>query len=102
MVDAYKTCLPKDPGILRTELYDLVENKKIDVITLASRQTAINLAAIIKDKQLLDSVLIASIGPETSKGASEHLGKIDLEATPHTGDGMIQALISHFACLVRS
>lgn len=97
IVAAYKTCLPKDPDTLTKELHDLIKNKKIDAITLASTQTAINLASLIHDKSLLSSILVVSIGPETSNGAKKHLGKVDLEASPHTTDGMIEALKTHFA-----
>jgi uroporphyrinogen-III synthase len=93
---AYKTCLPQDISVLSDQLQNIVKHKKINVITLASKQTAINLASIIRDKHMLDSILILSIGPETSSGAKEYLGKVDLEANPHTTDGMIQKLVEHF------
>jgi uroporphyrinogen-III synthase len=124
VVEAYKTCLPGQIASHCQNLQELMSAGKIDVITLASAQTATNLALIIaarwtdapatsessvgagsalpaalrqRVKEVLKNVTILSIGPETSSAAREHLGKLDLEANPHNSEGMIDALIKHFA-----
>lgn len=120
IVNVYKTGLPSDISSLSDRLHRLVEAEQLDAITLASAQTAANLAMVIahkwkkqneiangrvqdepyfvnRIKDLLKNITVLSIGPETSSGAKKHLGKVDLEANPHSVDGMIIALLKHFA-----
>jgi uroporphyrinogen-III synthase len=128
IVAAYKTELPKNIAQLSKQLQSLIGDKKIDAITLASKQTAINLAKIMQANKLpiksavhlafisrnslspsfskqevqtslkntLQDILIVTIGPETSEGALNYLGKVDKEAKQHNADGIINALIEHF------
>ena len=128
VVPAYKTELPGNVAELAKQLQALICSKQIDAITLASKQTAINLAKIISfDKMLsnnsvnanfisrnsllpsfakeeaqtslkdsLQDILIVTIGPETSEGALNYLGKVDKQADQHNADGMINALIEHY------
>jgi uroporphyrinogen III methyltransferase/synthase len=119
VVAAYQTCLPTQIVTHSQNLHKLLAGGKIDVITLASAQTAANLASIIAHKwkqaddpggqeetsepfrerisALLKNVTVLSIGPETSSAARNHLGKLDLEANPHTAEGLVNALINQFA-----
>ncbi len=124
VVAAYKTGMPKNATAISDQLQSLIRAKKIDVITLASRQTAINLAKIITApspsrknadnadfisrnslspfsneaeaqtslKNTLQDVLIVTIGPETSEGALNYLGRVDKEANEHSAEGIIHAL----------
>ncbi len=121
VVPAYKTDLPKNSEELHKQLLTLVADKGIEAITIASKQTAINLAKILcldirsNDisrnlqssafgtgevelylQQLLANILIVTIGPEASEGALNYLGKVNLEAEPHTGDGMINTLVKYY------
>lgn len=128
IVAAYKTQLPKNAAQLSNQLQALIHDKKIDAITLASKQTAVNLAKIIEApllpmknalnldfisrnslspsslkqealaslKNALQGILIVTIGPETSEGALNYLGKVDMEAKQHSADGIINALIEHY------
>ncbi len=85
----------------------------IDVITLASAQSARNLKTILStglnkklgDRNLevpigkdsityaLEGVVIATIGPETSAAARKHLGRVDIEADIFTIDGLVDAVV---------
>jgi uroporphyrinogen-III synthase len=128
IVPAYKTDLPKNAHELSEQLKIKIHTKAIDVITLASKQTAVNLATILnlskssfqqvdssafisrnsplpqcreaetlaKLKDTLQGILIVTIGPETSAGALNYLGKVDKEAIQHSAEGMINALIEHY------
>lgn len=126
IVGAYQTCLPTDLAGLSSRIHKLINNHEIDVITVASSQSATNLAAIISHKwavspdlqksadskseesiapttftqhitELLKNITVLSIGPETSEAARKQLGKVDLEASPSNLEGMLAALIRHFA-----
>jgi uroporphyrinogen-III synthase len=120
IVNVYKTGLPSDIVALSNRFHQLLRDEQFAVLTLASAQTAANLATVIahkwrqenkvengkgqdeayfvnRIKDLLKNITVLSIGPETSSGARKHLGKVDLEANPHSVDGMIIALLKHFA-----
>jgi uroporphyrinogen-III synthase len=120
IVQAYKTTLPKDAALLSKHFHQLIEDRCLHAITLLSAQTAANLATIadigrqgyLNDRlaakkidgaqaafrigALLKDITVLSIGPQTTASAREHLGKVDLEATPHNTDGLIVALLKHF------
>jgi len=49
------------------------------------------------DRKALDSSFIACIGPVTSATARELGLRVDLEASEHTVEGLVEALTSHFA-----
>ncbi|MBC7997967.1 MAG: uroporphyrinogen-III synthase, partial [Leptolyngbya sp.] len=94
-------------------LTTLLRKSVIDVITLASAQSARNLRTIIAsglEKKLgerkldvpigmdsitnaLEGVVVASIGPETSNAARKHLGRVDVEAKIFTLDGLVNAIV---------
>jgi uroporphyrinogen-III synthase len=116
-VTAYKTVLPKNIAQLQKQFILLIENKEIDVLTIANKQTAINIAELLRkeiirrnlalsnlaEKDLLahirrffDDILIVTIGPESAQGALNYLGKANIEANPHTVDGMIEALVAYY------
>jgi uroporphyrinogen-III synthase len=46
--------------------------------------------------------LVASIGPVTSKTAEERGFRVDVEATEHTIDGLVDALLRAFAAAGRA
>jgi len=110
-VEAYRTIMPANSNELAGRLATLLKDRKIDVITLASSQTARNLARLIrlalatgqdekeplaqKMRNLLDSVTIASIGPQTSQTAVEEFGRADLQAREYTIDGLVAALVEY-------
>jgi uroporphyrinogen III methyltransferase/synthase len=124
IVEAYRTGLPADAQALAERLYDLLERREVDAITLTSAQTARNLAEIlnlgIKEKlnggalrfkssneipaddlksaltRLISEVTLVSIGPETSASMKQCLDRVDLEATPHNAQGIVQTIVAHF------
>ncbi|QLE48021.1 uroporphyrinogen-III C-methyltransferase [Nostoc sp. C057] len=98
-VAAYQSCCPSDipPA---AEL--AIQNRKVNVITFASSKT-VQFFYQLTDKilsqnsnvsQLLESVCIASIGPQTSKTCHALFGRVDVEAQEYTLDGLTQALVT--------
>jgi len=96
-VPAYQSCCPEtiDPIALAA-----LQNQAIDIITFASSKTVHNFCHLIEktpefslSKDWLESVCIASIGPETSKSCQNLLGKLDVEATEYTLDGLTEAIV---------
>ena len=49
------------------------------------------------DRKALDSSFIACIGPVTSATARELGLRVDLEASEHTVEGLVDALTDHFS-----
>jgi uroporphyrinogen III methyltransferase / synthase len=76
-----------DPAVV-----DRVRGGAVDALTFTSSSTVTNLC------DLLGAVpapqpLVASIGPVTSKTAAERGLRVDVEATEHTIDGLVNALV---------
>ncbi|PZM85982.1 MAG: hypothetical protein DKT66_00840 [Candidatus Melainabacteria bacterium] len=113
VVEAYHTSLPPNEQEIAERLTTLLWKNVVDVITLASAQSARNLKTILTtginkklgDKNLevpigmdsityaLEGVVIATIGPETSAAARKHLGRVDIEAKVFTIDGLVDAVV---------
>ncbi len=106
---AYVTGLPKEHDLLADQLVESLSRGQIDVITLASAQSARNLATLIQNgldrrhpqtveeinmERLLAPVKIAVIGPITATAARDELGKVDIEAAEYTLSGLTEALLA--------
>ena len=77
-----------------------VRRGEVDALTFTSSSTVTNLC------DLLGSVpdpqpVVASIGPVTSKAAEERGLRVDVEATEHTIDGLVDALLRALASASR-
>ncbi len=91
---AYRTV---SSGKDRTELYELIEQNKVDVITFTSPSTVINFLNIMgEDFRLTENIKIACIGHVTA-AATEKLGfKVDVMPETYTVSGLVDALIEAF------
>lgn len=90
VVVAYRTV---SSGRDKTELYELIDQGKVDVITFTSPSTAINFSDIMgEDIHLPENIKIACIGPVTA-AAVEKLGlKVDIVSKTYTVSGLVEAL----------
>ena len=86
-VAAYRTVTPENAG----------KDARVDAITFTSSSTVRNLVDILGgDKSVLESSLIACIGPVTA-GTARELGlRVDLVADEHTVEGLVEALTTHY------
>jgi len=100
-VPAYQSCCPEtiDPIALSA-----LQNQAVNIITFASSKTVHNFCHLLEKSpqlsgvlDLLESVCIASIGPETSKSCQKLLGKLDVEAKEYTLDGLTEAIVQWVA-----
>ncbi len=101
-VAAYESGCPLEIDPIAKEA---LQDQIIDIITFASSKTVKNFYQLIDQEilqttdfnlqSLLKNVAIASIGPETSKSCHQLLGKVNIEATEYTLEGLITAIISH-------
>ncbi|MEW5820619.1 MAG: uroporphyrinogen-III C-methyltransferase [Cyanobacteriota bacterium] len=90
----YKTLLNQNDG-------DFIKNtlsiNKIDIITFTSPSTVNNFIKLVPENYIfneLKETYIASIGPVTSNKIKESiLKRVDIEATTHNIDGLLEAII---------
>ncbi|MDR9404357.1 MAG: uroporphyrinogen-III synthase [Halothece sp. Uz-M2-17] len=97
-VPAYQSRCPEkaDPVAVQA-----LQAREVDVITFASSKTVQHFYDLliprfgsgVNLKSILDGVLIASIGPQTSQACYKLLGKCDIEAKHYTLEGLTQAIV---------
>lgn len=93
----YKTQAPHYDRQSIAELADKLKTGQVDVVTIASSQSARNLAQIFKDHEkteLWNKTRIAAIGPITAKTCRDCLGKVDLVSQEFSLDGLIKTLLA--------
>ncbi len=92
-VTAYRTVLGAGNAKL---LREMLEQKKINVITFTSSSTVRNFVKLIGADNLTDllsGVMVASIGPITSNTARELGIDVTVEASEYTINGLIDAIV---------
>lgn len=87
VVEAYRTIIPADAAARAKE----VLARKPDWITFTSSSTVTNLLAVT-GREALAGIKIASIGPVTSATARAAGLTVEVEANPHTIEGLVHAL----------
>lgn len=99
-VIVYRTSMPRDQAAIKQRLSDLLDKREIDAIALTSGQAARNLAQLLPDKHLLDTIKIASIGAATTQAIESALNRTpDIQPAPEdcTASGLAQALLTSLA-----
>ncbi|AFY64570.1 uroporphyrinogen-III C-methyltransferase [Geitlerinema sp. PCC 7407] len=75
-----------------------LQNGEIDVVTFASSKTVKHFCQLLEQAvgeswpTLVQSVAIASIGPQTSRACESALGRVDIEAQEYTLEGLTAAI----------
>jgi uroporphyrinogen III methyltransferase/synthase len=96
-VSVYETVLDQDAG---PELNNLLEKGQIDAVTFTSSSTVTNFMSLLpsdKSVDLMKNVTLASIGPITSDTIRTFGLKPTVEANSYTIDGLVNALLAHYA-----
>ena len=95
-VPAYES---RCPDAIPADALRAIQQGQLDVITFASSKTVQNFCYLIESTPglslqdpWLDTVCIASIGPQTSYACEDLLGRVDVEAQEYTLDGLLQAI----------
>jgi uroporphyrinogen-III synthase len=76
-----------------SDALDRVRRGDVDALTFTSSSTVTNLCDLLGDVPA-PQPLVVSIGPVTSKTALERGLRVDVEASEHTIDGLVDALLS--------
>jgi uroporphyrinogen III methyltransferase / synthase len=95
-VAAYQSACPAhiDAAALQS-----LQSGAVDLITFTSSKTVQHFCQLLEAamgadwQACLDGVTLASIGPQTSKTCQALLGRVDIEATEYTLDGLTQAIL---------
>jgi uroporphyrinogen-III synthase len=96
VVEAYETVVPSHS---RKALRTVLKNSKQrpHAITFTSSSTARNFLKLlggVRNRKLLDGILLASIGPVTSATLREIGLRADIEAAEYTIPGLVRALVA--------
>jgi uroporphyrinogen III methyltransferase/synthase len=89
-ISAYHTALPEEVGVAARET---LASGTIDAVTFTSSSTVRNLVSLLGGPTLINESKVVSIGPVTSKTASELGVRVDREATEHTVRGVADAVL---------
>ncbi|MEW6574170.1 MAG: uroporphyrinogen-III C-methyltransferase [Bacillota bacterium] len=94
-VVAYRTVPERQNATL---LREMLTAGAVDAVTFTSSSTVKNFVAAFEPgtAELLQGVVVASIGPVTSATAQELGLKVDVEARRYTIPGLVEALVGHF------
>jgi len=87
------------PDRLPPETLFALEKRSVDCITFTSSSTVQNLATMLGEELMLDmlkGVVVASIGPITTKSCRDLGLKVDIEPESYTLDALAEALETHF------
>ncbi len=90
IVEAYRTIIPADAAARAKEALA----RRPDWITFTSSSTVTNLLKVT-GREALAGIKVASIGPVTSATARAAGLVVDVEANPHTIEGLVNALTAH-------
>lgn len=81
---------------IASDIQAALEMRQIDVISFASSKTVkcfVQLMVAQSSLAVLDSICIASIGPQTSVTCQDLIGRVDLEAKEYTLEGLTDAIV---------
>ncbi|GGG20497.1 uroporphyrinogen-III C-methyltransferase [Paenibacillus abyssi] len=97
-IDVYETVIADTQD---DEVIDMLKNKEIHVISFTSSSTVTNLLELLRRNgiehpaELLNGIDTASIGPVTTKTASEAGLHVTIEPEEATIDALIEAIVHH-------
>lgn len=96
VVEVYRTIKPRGGS---GELKRILKEGKVDLITFTSSSTVNHFVELLKGedlKSLLQGILIACIGPVTSKTARQWGMKVQIQPREYTIQGLTRAIIEYF------
>jgi uroporphyrinogen III methyltransferase / synthase len=97
VVTVYRTGLPEDADV--EGVRRLLREKQVDAVTFTSSSTVSHLIEMLGQdnaSELLDGIVVASIGPVTSRTLEENGLPVHAQARKFTIDGLVHALAEYF------
>jgi uroporphyrinogen III methyltransferase / synthase len=91
-VAAYQSACP---ATVSSTVLEALQSRRITIVTFASSKTVSCFSQLLGEQvqSLLQGVKIASIGPQTSQTCQMRFGRVDIEATDYTLEGLTQAIV---------
>jgi len=102
---AYRTVPEASDSPVVQELYGMLLQSQIDAVTFTSATAVGRFASLIGQEQaadLLNTTVVAAIGPVTAAAASEMGVRVSVVPETYTADGLVAALVKHFEGVSRS
>jgi uroporphyrinogen III methyltransferase/synthase len=96
---AYRTAAASPDSRGAQELYRMLLDGAIDAVTFTSPTAVTRFAALIGEEQaadLLNTTVVAAIGPVTAAAAAELGIATPVIATTFSAEGLVDALVNHF------
>ncbi len=96
----YKNIAPEGK---REQLRDELESGKVDMVTFTSSSTVRNFLAMVgaedaaELKRLMHNVVIAAIGPITSKTVTDNGLQVDIQPENYTIPDLVQKIVEHYS-----
>jgi len=87
------------PGSIPPQILQALEVRRIHCVTFTSSSTVENLAAMVGENRLLhllDGVIVASIGPITSKTCRDLGLHVQIEPKEYTIEALTEEIVTHF------
>lgn len=87
------------PAAIAPAVLAALQADQVQVVTFASAKTVVHFCQLLQQAlghdwgQAIALVQIASIGPQTSIACQQHLGRVDIEATQYTLEGLVAAIL---------
>ncbi|MEA5466189.1 uroporphyrinogen-III C-methyltransferase [Leptothoe sp. PORK10 BA2] len=87
------------PAVMPAGAIAALQQERVDAVTFASSKTVRHFEQLMAGqfgeswREVLTGVAIASIGPQTTQTCHDTLGRVDIEATIYTLDGLTDALV---------
>ena len=97
---AYRTEAETPDSPAAERIYRMLLDGQVDAVTFTSPTAVRRFIAIIGEEQavdLLGTTIVAAIGPVTAAAALEIGITPSIVAEPYTVDGLVQAIVKHFA-----
>jgi uroporphyrinogen III methyltransferase/synthase len=98
-VAAYRTMLAEAPHEGDPDIYGMLLEKRIDVVTFTSASTVRNFVRLFGAEQaadLLRATIVASIGPVTAEAAEQHNIRTSIMPATYTVPALVEAIVAYF------
>ena len=100
VITAYRTVLAETTREEDPDIYRLLLERRIDVVTFTSASTVRNFVRLFGPEQaadLLRATIVASIGPVTAEAAEQHQIHSSIVPETYTIPALVEAIVAHFA-----
>ena len=98
-VIAYRTVLQEGPRPHEPDVYGMLLNGQIDVVTFTSASAVRNFLKVYGSDQavdLLNTIVVATIGPVTAETATQLGIRVEIQPTSYTVPALVDAIASYY------